>query len=127
MIPIQVHFTDPTGITLYYKHEESNKAYGLKITYKMLQGCNSESLYSWINKAKTAIARQVYHVHDVILEDFKPSLFEQSKLSPKEYIKKCQKEEEELFEKQKARRKRQWFLSDLDSMVSDMSLGIRST
>lgn len=121
---IQVHSTHPKGITLYYKHVESGKEYGLLINYESLKGTNLESLCSWIDKAKKSIASHVYRVHDVIIENYVPSDFEKSKLSPEDYIKKCEQDAKEHYEKQNKRRK---FLNESDSILSDILMGIRST
>lgn len=98
----QLNFKSDKAI-ISYTHPESGKSYGLAIKYIPI---DLDSFCSWIQKAKTSIARQVYHVHDVILDDFKPSEFEKSKLSPEEYVQKLHKESLEAMERSAKQREK---------------------
>lgn len=118
----QIHFKSDR-IIIKYDHSETER-YGLAITHKSIQGMNLQSVCSWINKVQEQIARHVYKKHDLILDNYIPSHFEKSKLSPEDYLERCKQEAKEYNEKESLRRK---LIGDSDSMFTDLMLGIRST
>lgn len=116
----QIHFKSDR-IIVKYDHSE-DKRYGLAIPFKSIQGMNLDSVCSWIDKSKIAIARQIYKDHDLIIDNYIPSDFEKSKSSPEDYLKKCEQEAKEYNERQKLKRKS---FMEPDSLFSDLLLGIR--